>query len=76
MHTAVEQELCQQYLRKSQDEIRLDSYLSSLPDEMTVVVAQGFEERTYGVLKVLSDARVRVKRIVIARYINIEGMTT
>jgi len=51
-----------------EDEVMLADYIRSLPDELTIVVAQGFEERTCGILKVLSDARVRVKHAVVARY--------
>jgi hypothetical protein len=65
---AIEQALCEQYLRKSQDEVPLSSCLSSFSSNTTIIIAQGFEERTCGVLQTFADARIQAERVIVARY--------
>jgi len=73
MLAAVEQKLCEEYLRASKDEVPLAASLGQLPSDVTVITMQGFEERTYGVLEVLGRAGVKADRLIIARYINAKG---
>ena len=70
MRLAIEQAICEDYLKRSQDERPLAQSLEIFRSGTTIVAAQGFEQQTAGVLNTFARCDVKVERVVIARYAN------
>lgn len=73
MRLALEQELCEEYLKASSGEIRLKEIIGSFGTGTTLVIMQGFEDRTSGVLEAFANARLKTERLIIARYLKADG---
>jgi hypothetical protein len=65
--------MSEDYLRRSQNEVRLKDRLDLVSPSMGVIVIQGFEKRTCGALQVLAEANIKTDRLVIARYVKSNG---
>jgi hypothetical protein len=63
----IERQLCETYLQMSHDERPLAESLNEFRDS-TIIVAEGFEERSLGVLEAFARAGARARGIVIGRY--------
>jgi hypothetical protein len=63
-----ERQLCETYLRRCQDEQPLTEAITRLGNGITLLVAEGFEERSLGVLETLYRSGARLNRVLIGRY--------
>jgi hypothetical protein len=65
---SLEQELCQNYLARSEDEQPLDEWIKTRTGRIGLLVAEGFEQRSLGILERLARTNRRLSGIVIGRY--------
>lgn len=65
----LEYRLCMDYWECAQDEQPLQPWLQQRRSPICVIVAEGFEQRSLGVLECLARAKARVSRVVVARYV-------
>ena len=74
--TSAELELCRRYLALCEGEVLVSSMEPEFWKSCTLLVVQGFEERSVGLLEALVGERIKVRRIVIAKYsaVDIENL--
>lgn len=66
---SIEQEMCSEYLERSEDECRFPQWITGRHSHMGLLVAEGFEKRSLGVLQRLAKRDVDLEGIVIGRYV-------
>jgi len=65
---SVERQECDDYLARSADEANLQLALRKQHASTALIVTQGFEERSVGVLEMFAKAGVKLRAVVINRY--------
>ena len=65
-----EQDFCQKYLDKSKDEMSFEQWIGENPVPVSLILAEGFEERSLGILTKASEMAIKVETLVIGRYKN------
>jgi hypothetical protein len=73
---SIEQEACEDYLRRSADEEPLARWARSQGRSATLIVSEGFEERSCGAVEVFANAGVIVPKVIIGRYQNADDVNT
>ena len=64
----IEYEICNQYIQDSRPEVDLIKWLSNQDSPLDVVIFQGFEERSLGLLQILAKKQNRIETLIIHRY--------
>jgi hypothetical protein len=65
---------CLEYLEFSKDETKIKSWLENYREPFSLILAEGFEERSLGILASLLKYNVKPKKIILGRYSsNYEG---
>lgn len=59
---------CKEFLERSEDEILLAKWVENENEDFDLVLTEGFEKRTTGILKFLANNNIKIKKIVIGRY--------
>ena len=65
---SIEDQNCTNYLKESSDEVELRMNLGRCGGSTTLIVTQGFEERSLGVIELFANANVILGSVVISRY--------
>ena len=69
----IELKMCLEYFQKTEDEYSFEKWVESCDSQFSLVLAEGFEERSLGILEKLSKAHVALERIIIGRYSSSES---
>lgn len=64
----IELKMCLEYLQRSEDECSFEKWIESCDFQFSLVLAEGFEERSLGILEKLSKAHAPLERIIVGRY--------
>ena len=64
----VELKMCLEYFQRTEDECSFEKWLEKCDFQFSLILAEGFEERSLGILEKLSKAHVALERIIIGRY--------
>ena len=65
---SLEQAKCAEYLQLTQDEQPLEEYVRGLKSPVSLVVTEGFEERSLGILKNFAASAVNAASVIVSRY--------
>lgn len=65
---SLEQAKCTKYLQLTEDEQPVDEYLRRLKSPVSLVLTEGFEERSLGILKAFTASAVSADSIIVSRY--------
>jgi hypothetical protein len=66
--TSLEQQLCDDYLHCSEDEQAFDDWIKGRTSKVGLLVAEGFEERSLGLLERLAKSKIQISGLAIGRY--------
>ena len=64
----IELKMCLEYFQKTEDEYSFDKWVENCDFQFSLVLAEGFEERSLGILEKLSKAHAPLERIIVGRY--------
>jgi len=67
-HISLEQELCQDYLSRSENEQPFDGWVEGRTGTSALLAAEGFEKRSLGLLEHLARTKTQLSGLVIGRY--------
>ncbi len=65
---SLEEQLCKDYLENAKDEVSFDRWVSFHSDKFSLILSNGFEERSLGIIKKLANSGVKVITVIIGRY--------
>lgn len=68
MDICLENKICLDFLSKSENEKSFNVWLSELSTSCSLILAEGFEKRSLGLLKLFEKSAVRLEGLVIGRY--------
>lgn len=68
-YVGIEQERIRDYLKRSEDECDFEKWLSNIDPNVSLVLAEGFEERSLGIIEKLVHAGIKVSTVIIGRYV-------
>ncbi len=67
---SIEEEALKDFLNRSYDERDFSQWLAEIDNPFSIVMAEGFEERTIGILEKIEYYNCKISSIVIGRYID------
>ncbi len=65
---SLEETRCAEYLLKAKPEQDFDAYLNSLTERISLIVTEGFEERSLAILQKITNSRSKPTTVIISRY--------
>ncbi len=68
MDQCFEYKICLEFLSRSDDEQLLNTWRIKHPSPFSLIMAEGFEERSLGVLKSIASAGLKLENLIIGRY--------
>jgi hypothetical protein len=69
IHSSIEQQRCKEYLGRAMGESEFNASLINKPG---LIVTQGFEQRSLGIIEEYADANIEISNTVINRYTGLE----
>lgn len=64
----IEQKICAEYVSRATAEISIEKWINILNYPISLIVVEGFEERSLGIADKLADKKANVSSLVIGRY--------
>lgn len=69
-NSSIEKQQCHKYLERARGEIGFDEWLNKKRGDVGLIVTQGFEERSLGIIEKLASTNAKISSVVINRYLN------
>lgn len=65
---SIEHERCEDYLRHTRDECPLNTWLQEAQPKADLIVSEGFEERSVGLLETLGSSGITLPKVIVGQY--------
>jgi hypothetical protein len=67
---SIEEKNIDDFLNRSKDETPFEEFLNEGANDFTIILSEGFEERSVGIIEKMAERKILVEKVVIGRYIS------